>query len=678
MAAIQTTQVTSAASVGAASAVAADLEAIFGGAQPGFTASGEAQGQGAEGHNAFANQLAAALSTHSAQAADQPSQQFNLQNSESDLQENMPQGQNLPFDPSFKSAIEASFAALVQLIQSNPNVETATPTDSGGTDSQAMLELASQGLVAGQASLDEAQAAALLAQSQLAMATQALQTAQATQAKIDAVSAALNTSQLPELKLQAQANQVQPSQQNLEIMSGKPVQVVDEAASAMPAQQAALTPDMMADQAVLNQAQSNQVQAEQQRLNAAQIAATQAKPVEGQAKQSVANQQAVVEENMSQAQQTQVDQPLPTADKTGEAMLVAQRSLAEQSVQKQPNTASAPNLNQAAEMKTLANGSQLLAAQMLQAEEAAVQTPEQSVQAQASALAQTIAQARSAPAAATTVTAEASALAEATDMLPQSVKPVGNSSAASNFSADSQSSSQAGIKAEMLIAAAERAAESNQANAAKLSADSPATAQQGVATSSNSASSTSVNMAAQATQSSPSANEVSTSRNLNQAEILSRAEARLEASRASLGSGPLNVEILRMTRQGGGRAVLEVTPPNQGPIRLDLQLDGAGKALLVIDGLTDSMRARLESTAGFLRQDMASLGLALNLEMREGNSQSSSSAWAQGFGQQSGQNSVAGLSGSRAGASEDAVVSEAVKPAASGSIEDTQSVNLYA
>jgi len=114
-----------------------------------------------------------------------------------------------------------------------------------------------------------------------------------------------------------------------------------------------------------------------------------------------------------------------------------------------------------------------------------------------------------------------------------------------------------------------------------------------------------------------------------------RAESKLEAARASLGSGPLNVEVLKLTRQGGGRAVLEVTPPNQGPIRIDLQLDGAGRANLVVEGLTESLKARLESSAHFLRQDMASMGLALNLEMRERNdSGASAQAFNQGqFGQ---------------------------------------------
>ena len=132
------------------------------------------------------------------------------------------------------------------------------------------------------------------------------------------------------------------------------------------------------------------------------------------------------------------------------------------------------------------------------------------------------------------------------------------------------------------------------------------------------------------------------------ADALARSDSKLEAARASLGTGPLNVEILKLTRQGGGRAVLEVTPPNQGPIRIDLQLDGAGRASLVVEGLSDSMKARLESSAHFLRQDMAQMGLALNLEMRERNdSGAAAQAFAQGqFGQsgQSGANNSAGSS----------------------------------
>ncbi len=119
------------------------------------------------------------------------------------------------------------------------------------------------------------------------------------------------------------------------------------------------------------------------------------------------------------------------------------------------------------------------------------------------------------------------------------------------------------------------------------------------------------------------------------AEVLARAESRVEAARASLASGPLNVEVLKLTRQGGGRAVLEVTPPNEGPIRLDLKLDGAGRATLLVDGLSEAMKSRLEGSAHFLRQDMAQMGLALNLEMRErqeSNAFANAMAFSQGQG----------------------------------------------
>jgi hypothetical protein len=153
------------------------------------------------------------------------------------------------------------------------------------------------------------------------------------------------------------------------------------------------------------------------------------------------------------------------------------------------------------------------------------------------------------------------------------------------------------------------------------------------------------------------------------AEAAARADNRLEAARASLGSGALNVEVLKLTRQGGGRAVLEVTPPNQGPIRLDLQLDGAGRASLVIEGLSDSMKARLESTAHFLRQDMAQLGLALNLEMRERNDQS---AMAQAFAQgQSGRGGQGGREADGQGSGVPSTVSRNMAPAGrSNAVED--------
>jgi hypothetical protein len=161
------------------------------------------------------------------------------------------------------------------------------------------------------------------------------------------------------------------------------------------------------------------------------------------------------------------------------------------------------------------------------------------------------------------------------------------------------------------------------------------------------------------------------------AQLAARTESRVEALRASLGSGPVNMEVLKLTSAGGGRAVIEVTPPNQGPIRLDLQLDGNGKANLVVDGLTDSMKARLESSAGFLRQDMAGMGLTLNLELRERNDGQAAMQFSQQF---SGSNQSGGSGSSRTGGGQGNQSVGMMTPAGRGqsSTSTDNGVNLYA
>ena len=161
-------------------------------------------------------------------------------------------------------------------------------------------------------------------------------------------------------------------------------------------------------------------------------------------------------------------------------------------------------------------------------------------------------------------------------------------------------------------------------------------------------------------------------------QMAARTESRVEALRASLGSGPINMEVLKLTGAGGGRAVIEVTPPNQGPIRLDLQLDGNGKANLVVDGLTDSMKARLESSAGFLRQDMASMGLTLNLELRERNDGQAAMQFSQQFS--SGSNQSGGSGSSRTGNGQGLNNVGVAGPVGSGQSSNStdNGVNLYA
>lgn len=95
------------------------------------------------------------------------------------------------------------------------------------------------------------------------------------------------------------------------------------------------------------------------------------------------------------------------------------------------------------------------------------------------------------------------------------------------------------------------------------------------------------------------------------------APVKLEPHNVSLASGPLNIEVMRVLKEGGGRVVMEVTPPDQGTLQLDLRLDNQGKAILIVDGASDSTRARLEQGSAELRQQLADMGLQLSLDMRQ-------------------------------------------------------------
>jgi hypothetical protein len=84
-----------------------------------------------------------------------------------------------------------------------------------------------------------------------------------------------------------------------------------------------------------------------------------------------------------------------------------------------------------------------------------------------------------------------------------------------------------------------------------------------------------------------------------------------------LDGGPVQVEVLKLVRQGGGQIVLELTPPDQGTYRIDLRLDLAGRAQLVIEGASDSVRTRLEQGESGLKDQFAQLGLDLQLNFRQ-------------------------------------------------------------
>lgn len=106
--------------------------------------------------------------------------------------------------------------------------------------------------------------------------------------------------------------------------------------------------------------------------------------------------------------------------------------------------------------------------------------------------------------------------------------------------------------------------------------------------------------------------------NLNhEVKLTQTTTVKLEPQNASLATGPLNAEVMRVLKEGGGRVVMEVTPPDQGTIRIDLRLDNQGRAIVVVDGASDSTRARLEQGSAQLKEQLAQMGLSLSLDMRQ-------------------------------------------------------------
>jgi len=114
-------------------------------------------------------------------------------------------------------------------------------------------------------------------------------------------------------------------------------------------------------------------------------------------------------------------------------------------------------------------------------------------------------------------------------------------------------------------------------------------------------------------------------------------KVQIAATDASLASGPMHAQIMSAARSGGGRIALELTPPGQGTIRIDLRIDQAGQAHLIVEGASDATKAKLDHGGQQLKNDFAQMGLNLSLDLRQGGSfsqaqnQSSNSQQFSGF-----------------------------------------------
>lgn len=93
-----------------------------------------------------------------------------------------------------------------------------------------------------------------------------------------------------------------------------------------------------------------------------------------------------------------------------------------------------------------------------------------------------------------------------------------------------------------------------------------------------------------------------------------------------LDAGAVQLEIQKMVKQGGGHVVMELTPPDQSKFTIELKLDDKGGALLVVEGVSDSTRTRLEQSAPQLREQFQQMGLELQLDMRQQQQSTFSSA----------------------------------------------------
>jgi hypothetical protein len=91
-----------------------------------------------------------------------------------------------------------------------------------------------------------------------------------------------------------------------------------------------------------------------------------------------------------------------------------------------------------------------------------------------------------------------------------------------------------------------------------------------------------------------------------------------------LDSGAVQLEIQKMVKQGGGHVVMELTPPDQSKFTIELKIDERGGALLIVEGVSDSTRTRLEQSAPQLREQFQQMGLELQLDMRQNNQSASS------------------------------------------------------
>ena len=102
----------------------------------------------------------------------------------------------------------------------------------------------------------------------------------------------------------------------------------------------------------------------------------------------------------------------------------------------------------------------------------------------------------------------------------------------------------------------------------------------------------------------------------------------------------VQVELVRLVRDGGGQIVMKLTPPDEGSFKIDLSLDSDRGIRIFVEGASDSVKTRLEQGAEQLREQFSQMGFNLQLDMH---SRREASGQPSGFGfSESGSSSESG------------------------------------
>jgi hypothetical protein len=144
------------------------------------------------------------------------------------------------------------------------------------------------------------------------------------------------------------------------------------------------------------------------------------------------------------------------------------------------------------------------------------------------------------------------------------------------------------------------------------------------------------------------------------------------ANEASLASGPMHSQIMSAARSGGGRIAIELTPPGQGTLRIDLRIDQTGQAHLIVEGASDATKARLDHGGQQLKNDFAQMGLSLSLDLRQGG------GFSQTQNQSSNSQQFSGFSSNNAPQVDDTPVNSLVSSSKPSNNVDNSTVHLFA